>query len=129
VVRAAGCVLALLGASLAGCGDGGHQYSSLGDLRKAAVAAGLVCTSWNPQPSWNRPAPHAGVEGGLCSQDAVLVLYTDGQNPEEELGRTISALTDLNVGHPFLVGKNWMINSPDAGDLQDAMGGKIVTLY
>jgi hypothetical protein len=119
----------VLSVTLAGCGDGGQQYSNLLELRKAAVEAGLDCPSWNQQPTWYPQVSHSGVEGGICSENSVLVLYTDGQDPEKEIGRTIVSLTDLNVGYPFLVGKNWMVNSPDAADLQDAMGGKVVNMY
>lgn len=119
----------MLSVSLGGCGDRGHQYSDLQDLRKAAVDAGLDCPSWNQQPVWNRQVPHSGVESGICSENSVLVLYTHGQNPEKEIGRTITGLTDLDVGYPFLVGKNWMVNSPDAGDLQNAMGGKVLNMH
>jgi hypothetical protein len=115
---------------LRGCGGGGgHQYSNLEDPRKAAVDAGLGCPSRSRQPSWHPQVPHSGVETGICSENSVLVLYTDGQDPEKEIERTITSLNDLDVGHPFVAGTNWTVNAPDAGDLQDAMGGKLVNMY
>lgn len=114
----------LLPLLLVGCGDDGSQrYDTLTQLRDAAVAAGLEC------PSWETMTRQDGSLRGDCSSTALFVLFSDkGQRDD-----AVEALREANdfeaaYSYPVLVGENWLVNSSLAPDLQDAMGGEVVTI-
>jgi hypothetical protein len=113
-------LLVLLG--LAGCGDGSERYNTLNELRDAAVASGFECSGWTTTPAPN------GWQRGDCS-DSVLALFPD-KDVRDDAVDALQRMHDIakTDAYPVLVGENWLINSPQAPDLQDAMGGDVVMI-
>ena len=116
--------LSLLSILLVACGgDGSERYDTLTQLRDAAVAAGLEC------PAWETMTRLDGSLRGDCSSTALVVLFSDqGQRDD-----AVDALREANdfeaaYSYPVLVGENWLVNSPQAPDLQNFMRGEVVTI-
>jgi hypothetical protein len=84
----------------------GSTFDDVTELRIAAEKAGLQC------PDWKRTSDTTAE----CSYTAVLIIVDN----EAQLKQTVDKLR----GVPILVGKNWIINSSDAPDLADELGGK-----
>ena len=109
---------------LVGCGDDGSQrYDTLTQLRAAAVAAGLEC------PSWETMTRQDGSLRGDCSSTALVVLFSD-KGQRDDAVKALREANDFEAAYPYpvLVGENWLVNSSLAPDLQDAMGGEVVTI-
>lgn len=142
-MKTAGVVMALLlGLALAGCGSddepeaatapssssptsqGPKTFSSVGELKDAAVAAGLACPSWKQDN-----VVQAAAESGTCSDETVLSTYAT----DADLQTAIGNLRDINElmkeqklePTPILIGPNWIINAPDAPSLTGALGGTV----
>lgn len=107
-VLAASGLLVMLG----GCGSSG--YSDVLELRDAAMDAGLQC------PDWERTSDTTGT----CSEADVLILSDD---IDAEVDHLMEFAKDYGVPVTLLVGDNWVVNSPDAADLKDDLGGEVVT--
>lgn len=138
--------IAAAGIVLAGCGDAGSETqatatpSELGsvgtvaELKNAAVAAGYACPSWEQDNVVTLAA-----ESGHCTDSDVFTTYLSESAREEAVrglkqmakdtrelfeGEDVDpALTDEEV---LLVGPNWIINSIEAPELQDELGGQVV---
>lgn len=98
--------------------DGG-SYATAVELRTAAEAAGLVCTSWVVQE-------FKYGSGGNCGDGKdIVAVYPDQSSLDEQLAvwTSFGKMVEMKV----LVGKNWSINSAAATNLQRRLGGKLFT--
>lgn len=64
-------------------------------------------------------------ESGVCDGDTVLSTYTS-QDAKDEIVAGLKSAAEEIGGFGVLVGENWIINSPDAKDVQSALGGALV---
>jgi hypothetical protein len=124
----AGCAALVCAVLLAGCGsdeagsttDEGGGFESLNELREAAVDAGLDCQTWTP-------APVESGDGAHCGESVRLNWFADddaARDAAEELSET---LRDVGIAYTLLLGDNWFISADDADELQDDLGGEVVT--
>lgn len=124
-------VVAALGiAALAGCvstppiaDDGDHlTFDSVEALRAAYVEAGGDCPEWN-----QTNAIKLALESGDCSGDTVLSIYASAADRDEVVDDLTEALADIG-GPTLLIGKNWMINTPDPAATAESLGGTVITV-
>lgn len=125
--------LVVLGACGSGEGSGetatvggpanGGTYAEVSGLRDAAVDAGLDCQAW--ELTSNPTSDLIGSGSGSCSSSAMLTIYEEGI-PPQGMESVVDSLQEAGAGYSFLVGENWVIISPDAEDLQDHLGGKLI---
>lgn len=97
------------------------RYGTVEDLRDAAVAAGFECKRWKQT---NLVATAA--ESGECGRDSVFATFaSEGDLQEQiEVYRDVDKLLGKDAS-PRLVGPNWIINSPEAPELQPELGGTV----
>jgi len=91
------------------------------ELRKAYVAAGGECPSWD-----ENDAITAAAQSGTCSDEIVLSTYSS----DADTRAAISTLKSLGAGMidaTYLEGKNWIVNAPDAAKVRKKMGGTLVS--
>jgi hypothetical protein len=103
--------------------DGG-SYATVGALKAAFVKAGGACPDFKQT---NRITLAA--ESAECSTNTVISTYVSS-NDISQLIQTVKKLNaDLKTtgGNSWLVGENWVINSPTSTDMQEKLGGKIVS--
>lgn len=102
----------------------GGTYSTVAALKDAYVKAGGACPAFNQT---NRITLAA--ESAECSKDSVISTYVSSS----DISLLIQNIKKLNAelkstgGNSWLVGENWVINSPTAGKMQEKMGGKVVS--
>ncbi len=113
-------ILLLAGCAAATPAADGGSYGSVEDLRDAYVAAGGDCDGWSQDNQVTLAA-----ESGVCDSNTVLSTYTS-QDAKEEIVATVKAVGDVIGGYSLLVGVNWIINSPDAKDAREVLGGTLV---
>lgn len=127
----------ILPLALTGCGDDkgssespvvaetNSRYSSVEDLRDAAIEAGYDCRNWKQDNVVDLAA-----ESGHCSDaDVFMVFATDS-----DLAAQVSTLRELNeMSRDYgidpdvnLVGPNWIIQNEAADELADDLGGTIL---
>lgn len=118
---------ALVAAGLSGCISPetvdpaeGLTYGSVDDLREAYEAAGGDCSSWEQANQVT-----AAAESGMCDSNTVLSIYTSTSDRDGVVAGIRSFGDVLSIS--LLVGANWIINSPDASDVRDSLGGTLVT--
>lgn len=102
-------------------------FRSIGDLKDAAVAAGLPCTVWTQDN-----AVELAVESGTCSDDSVLSIYASEADQITAISNQ-RRFAEMMVQHglpavPLLVGPNWLISAPEAPELAEALGGVVYTV-
>lgn len=104
--------------------DGG-TYGTVAELKDAFVEAGGSCPEFNQT---NRVKLAA--ESAECSSKAVLSTYLSSS----DISQLIQTNKELNEqlkstvkGNSWLVGQNWVINSPEATQLREKLGGKVVS--
>jgi hypothetical protein len=104
---------------------GPQTFSSVVDLRDAAVDAGYECRRWKQTNDVTLAA-----ESGTCSAASVLSTYASDGDLQQQLDvdkEMADLLTDSGIETtPALVGPNWILKDPRAADLQDALGGVVV---
>lgn len=100
---------------------------------EAAVAAGYSCPSWQQDNVVTLAA-----ESGRCSDTDVFTTYLSMEAVQEmaqgmkESDLAMQETVEEMGGEPLptttlLVGPNWIINSPDAAELQPELGGSVAT--
>jgi hypothetical protein len=97
------------------------SYSSVADLRDAFVKAGGACDS-----GVQDNVVGGAAESGTCDEETVLSTYlsTDSRDTVVDNVKTIGAgMVDVTM----LVGKNWIVNSPDAAKVKAELGGTMVS--
>lgn len=103
--------------------DGG-TFSTVAALKAAYVKAGGACPEFSQT---NRVTLAA--ESADCSKDTVLSTYVSSS----DISQLIQNVKKLNAevkstgGNSWLVGENWVINSPAAAKMQEKLGGKVVS--
>lgn len=102
--------------------DGG-SFSSLADLQEAYVAAGGECSQW---VQGNRVTLAA--ESGDCDGDTVLSTFISSDQIAEliQSNKDLHKELEMESDSVWLVGQNWVINSPDAVEIQEELGGQLV---
>lgn len=102
-------------------GADGH-YTSLTELRDAAVDAGLDCSSWTL-------ATVESGEGGHCGDSVSLNLFSDHEDATQAANNLGDMLGSMGINYTTLLGDNWFIQLPssNASELQDVLGGEIIT--
>jgi hypothetical protein len=102
------------------------RYGTVDELRDAAVAAGYECRRWKVDNKVTLAA-----ESGSCSADDVFATFASDGDLQAQLDSfkgTDDMLAEAGIEpDPHLVGPNWIITGPDAGGLQSALGGTVVT--
>jgi len=109
---------------LAGCSapDAPATFSNISELRDAFIAAGGACDDWD---EGDEPGPWA--QYGNCNGgDATLSTYASADDLK-------AVLDDAKTGSTYskeyvLAGENWLILSDDADEVQDKLGGTLVTV-
>jgi len=93
------------------------KVSTIEEVRDAFIAAGGVC-NWN-----QNDVVLDATASGTCSDQTVIMLFADPADKTAVVARLGSLIsTDLHL----LVGENWIINSKEAVELADKIGGKVV---
>lgn len=127
-MRIRSIVAALAIALLAGCSspvadDGDPDtFETVEALRAAYVEAGGNCPEWQ-----QTDAIELAAQSGDCSGDTVLSIYATTADRDEVVGYLTEAMADIG-GPTLLVGKNWMINTPDPAATADALGGQVIAI-
>lgn len=128
---------ALLGAAglalmLAGCGGGGEAaseatptvptsggtYGSIGELKDAAVAAGVDCAVWDEHNK-----SELAIGSGNCGESYTMAIFLNESAVQDQIDRW-KVLGDY-IDFEVLVGENWTVSGPGAEELKDSMGGSI----
>ncbi|TQJ35578.1 hypothetical protein [Arthrobacter sp. SLBN-122] len=103
--------------------DGG-TYATVTALKAAFVKAGGACPDFKQTNKITLAA-----ESAECSTNTVISTYVSS-NDISQLIQTVKKLNaDLKTtgGNSWLVGANWVINSPVSANMQEKLGGKIVS--
>ncbi|GAB2742344.1 hypothetical protein [Sinomonas soli] len=102
--------------------DGG-SYASLAALKDAYIKAGDTCETLTPT-NVKRTA-----ESGRCGQVwlETYVSHADAAATVQDWKDTFSR-PDSPQETPMLVGQNWIIQAPDAAQLQTKLGGQLVKI-
>lgn len=114
-------LVALLAASLTGCGAGGDsQTLTLDELHSAAVEAGLECKSFNEVDDQLFVNSDIVAMGGcgMFPDDTMLTVYSDSA--------AARAGTKEPLGPPQLLGANWVIRGDTAPDLAADLDGEVI---
>lgn len=103
--------------------DGG-TYATVTALKAAYVKAGGACPDFKQT---NRITLAA--ESAECSTNTVISTYVSSSDISELIQTVKKLNADLKTtgGNSWLVGENWVINSPTSASVQEKLGGKIVS--
>lgn len=95
-----------------------QEYSSVTELKDAAVAAGYECPSWTQSNHVT-----AAAQSGSCSDEDVFSTYLS----ETAVQDNVEDLKSFGEIH-LLVGPNWIINveQPSLDMLAEGLGGTVV---
>lgn len=101
------------------------EYSSVDELRDAAVASGYACDSWK-----KRQPVRFATEVSSCSWNDSFATFESEGDVQKQID-SFKATDDMLVESgerpmPHLVGPNWIITAADAASLQAALGGEVV---
>lgn len=102
----------------------GGTYATVVALKNAYVKAGGECPDF---VQTNRVTLAA--ESAECSTNSVISTYVSSS----DISQLIQNVKKLNAevkstgGNSWLVGENWVINSPTAAKMQEKLGGKVVS--
>lgn len=98
---------------------GSTEYAHVEDLKDALVAEGFPCPEWEQSDVVSFAAT-----SGSCDDTSVLSVFLS-DSAKEEVIQNQKALNDLG-GH-LVVGKNWILNTPDAEAWAEKLGAMPVT--
>lgn len=102
------------------------NVSSVVELRDALVDAGYDCAEWEQSNAVSLAA-----ESGSCDDSSVLTTFASAGDLQQQLDReksNESLLVDAGIDPtPILVGPNWMVKAPLAGDYAGDLGGTVVS--
>lgn len=103
--------------------DGG-TYSTVVALKNAYVKAGGECPDF---VQTNRVTLAA--ESAECSKNSVISTYVSSSDISQLIQnvKKVNAEVKTTGGNSWLVGANWVINSPTAAKMQEKLGGKVVS--
>lgn len=103
-----------------------QEYSSLTDLRDAAITALFSCPVWEQTDELTNAA-----ESGSCSDSDVFTTYASETSRDAQVAQAKAnndMLEEAGIeGSTALVGPNWIITGDDAEirKLQKGLGGQI----
>lgn len=100
------------------------RFSSIEQFVAAAEAAGLHC-----EPFEQTNAIRLADASGFCGETGTVALYDDEYALTEHLAEVVPfGIESAELGSDFvrLVGPNWMINAPNAEEIQSGLGGIIL---
>ncbi|MCB5273675.1 hypothetical protein BJG92_01199 [Arthrobacter sp. SO5] len=102
----------------------GGTYSTVVALKSAYVKAGGSC----PEFSQTNKVTLAA-ESADCSKDTVISTYVSSSDISQLIQnvKKLNAQVKSTGGNSWLVGENWVINSPTAAKVQEELGGKLVS--
>lgn len=113
---------ATLLASVAACSSEPRAtYDSVDELKQAFVEAGGQCDAWDESNSVK-----IAQQSGECGTDTVLSVYLSKDATERRIEATKDSIFGT-LGDDWLVGKNWIVNAPDAAQYQESLGGRVVS--
>jgi len=103
---------------------GGGTYATVEALKASFVKAGGACPDFKQT---NRITLAA--ESAECSANTVISTYVSSSDISQLIQTVKKLNADLKTtgGNSWLVGENWVINSPTSTDIQEKLGGKIVS--
>lgn len=103
--------------------DGG-SYSTVLELKDAFVAAGGSCSEFD-----QTNAVKLAAESGKCGSEVVLSTYLSSDDVSQVIQNVKELNDDLNFqdGAVWLAGQNWIINGPNAKDMRERLGGRLVS--
>lgn len=96
-------------------------YDNASDLKDAFVKAGGSCDQWKQTNK-----VQIASQSGECGTSTVLSVYLSSDAVERRIEATKSSIFG-STGDDWLVGENWIVNSPDARQYQEKLGGRIVS--
>lgn len=97
------------------------RYSSVQELRDAYVSAGGECDDFQQT---NRVKHSA--ESAECGDSVVLSTYLSVDAVQKQVEAAKDAFAGFDSG-TWLVGENWIINSPDINHIQGRLGGSKIS--
>lgn len=102
----------------------GGTFPTVVALKNAFVKAGGACPAFNQT---NRVKLAA--ESAECSTNTVISTYISSSDISEliQVNKKLNAEIKSSGGNSWLVGENWVINSPTAAQMQEKLGGKVVS--
>ncbi len=111
--------------SVATSDPAGATYGTVEELKDAAVAAGLKCSTW----TLNDPGPNVAGVGECDEMESILAIYLSDDAKQDTVDALVKSC-EMAAGAglpcpPLLVGPDWIINSPQSVELQPALGGVI----
>jgi hypothetical protein len=93
-------------------------YATVTALRDAFVKAGGSCDDWN-----ETDVVTVAAQSGDCSDSTVLSIYVS-QTSRDQI---VNFAKTSGVAAHLLVGKNWIINTPNPQKYVKNLGGTVVT--
>lgn len=102
------------------CG-GDTTYSSVEDLRDAAIDAGLECSSWEQ----DNKALNAAESGSCADRKYVFSTYATEADLQAAVSRSATWADLLETDEAAVIGENWIIKGPDVEDLAKDLGGTV----
>lgn len=104
--------------------DGG-TYSTVTALKAAYVQAGGECPEFKQTNQITLAA-----ESAECSTNTVISTYLSSSDISQVIQNVKKLNADLKLtgsSNSWLVGENWVINSPTSAEMQEKLGGKLVS--
>ena len=103
--------------------DGG-TYSTVVALKAAYVKAGGDCSDFKQTNKITLAA-----ESADCSSNTVISTYLSSTDISQLIQNVKKLNADLKSsgGNSWLVGENWVINSPVTAKIQEKLGGRLVS--
>lgn len=102
-----------------------RTYSTVIELRDAAIAVGYACPRWQQDN-----VVQFAAESGSCTDDDVFATYAT----EAQRGEAVSTAKEANqmlkenniAATPSVFGSNWSISTSRASELAKKLGGTVV---
>ncbi|PNH86080.1 hypothetical protein CXZ05_02960 [Arthrobacter sp. AFG20] len=93
-------------------------------MHDAYVAAGGDCANLNQTNNVKLAA-----ESGTCNDQTVISTYISTADVSQLIqnNKALNEELDFHSDGVWLTGQNWVINSPDAPDMQEKLGGRLVS--
>jgi len=97
------------------------RYTSVVELRDAYVSAGGECSEFKQTNKVKYAA-----ESAECGDSAVLSTYLSEGAVQKQMESTKQALANID-SDTWLVGDNWIVNSPEIDKIQAQLGGNKIS--
>lgn len=102
----------------------GGTYSTVAALKSEYVKAGGACPDFKQTNKITLAA-----ESAECASDTVISTYLSSGDISQLIQNVKKLNADLKSsgGNSWLVGENWVINSPTTAKIQEKLGGRLVS--